>query len=80
MQGNVMGTTFTPGYATLSIGYHEIELYAIIRNKSTLPVSNHFEQKCKIFLDDCFIFLRLSLIKTNELLDVLNKIIQLHSF
>ena len=69
-----MSTIFAPTYATLSMGFHEIELYAITRNKFTLPVSNYFEQNWKIFLDDCFIFLRLSLIKPNELLDVLNNI------
>ena len=56
------------------MGFHEIELYAIIRNKFTLPVYNYFEQNWKRFLDDCFIFSRLSLIKPNELLDVLNNI------
>ena len=69
-----MGTIFGPAHATLSMGFHEIELYAIIRNKFTLPVSNYFEQNWKRFLDDCFIFLRLSLIKPNELLEVLNNI------
>ena len=56
------------------MGFHEIELYATIRNKFTLPASNYLEQNWKRFLDDCFIFLRLSLIKSNELLDVLNNI------
>ena len=69
-----MGTIFAPTYSTLSMGFHEIELYAIIRNKFTLSVSNYFEQNWKSFLDDCFIFLRLSLIKPYELLDVLNNI------
>ena len=77
-----MGTIFAPTYATLwamgtmgyTIGFHEIELYAIIRNKFTLPVSNYFEQNWKRFLDDCFIFLRLSVIKPNELLEFLNNI------
>ena len=27
-----MGTIFAPTYATLSMGFHEIELYTIIRN------------------------------------------------
>ena len=66
-----MGTIFAPTYPTLPMGFHEIELYAIIRNKFTLLVSNYFEQNWKRFLYDCFIFLRLSLIKPNELLDVL---------
>ena len=68
MQGTAMGTVYALTYATLSMSFHEIELYAIIRNKFTLPISNYFEQKWERFLDDCFIFLRISLIKPNELL------------
>ena len=79
IQGTAMGTIFAPTCATLSMGLHEIELYAIIRNKFTLPVSTYFEQKWKIFLDDCFIFSRFSLIKPNELLDVLNNSTQLYN-
>ena len=74
IQGTATGTVFVPTYATLSMGFHEIERYAIIRNKFTLPVSDYFEQNWKRFLDDCFMFLRLSSIKPNELLDVLNNI------
>ena len=74
IQATAMGTIFAPTFATLSTGFHEIELYAIIRNTFTLPVSNYFEQNWKRFLDDCFIFLRLSLIKPNELLHILNNI------
>ena len=54
-----MGTIFAPTYATLLMGFHEIELYIIIRNKFTLPVSNYFDQNWKRVLDDCFILLRL---------------------
>ena len=36
IQGTAMGTFFAPSYATFSMGFHEIELYAIIRNKLTL--------------------------------------------
>ena len=56
VQGTEVGTTFAPTYATLSVGYHEIELYAIIRSKFTLRVSNYFEQNWKRFSDDCFTF------------------------
>ena len=70
IQGTAMGTIFAPTYGTLSIDYHEIELYAIIKNKFTLPVSKDFEQNWKRYLDDCFILLRVSLINPNELLDV----------
>ena len=69
-----MGTIFAPTYSKLLMGFHGIELYTIIRIKFTPPDSNNFEQNWKRVLDDCFIFLRLSLIKPNELLDFLNKI------
>ena len=36
IQGTAMGTIFAPTYATLSMGFHETELYTIIRNKFTL--------------------------------------------
>ena len=73
MQGTAMGTIFALTQATLSMGFHETELYTIIRNKFTLTVSNYFEQNWKRFFDDC-LFLRLSLIKPNELLGVLSNI------
>ena len=40
IEGATMGTIFASTYATLSMGFHEIELYAINRNKFTLTVSN----------------------------------------
>ena len=58
IQGTAIGTIFVLTYATLYIGFHEIELCAIIRNKFTLPVSNYFEQNWKRFLDDCIIKFR----------------------
>ena len=39
IQGTAMGTTFASTYATLSMGFHEIDLYTVIRNKFTLPFS-----------------------------------------
>ena len=51
IQGTTMGTIFVPTYATLSMDYHEIELYAIIRNKFTLPVFNYFERNWRRFLN-----------------------------
>ena len=51
-----MGKIFARTYATSLMGFHEIELYAIIRNKFTLPVSNELEQNWKRFSDDCLIF------------------------
>ena len=54
--------------------FHKIKIYTLIRNKFTVPVCNYFKKNWKRFLDDCFIFLILSLIKPNELLDVLHNI------
>ena len=53
---------------------------SLLLQSPTLTVSNCFEQSWKRFLDDCFIFLRLSLIKPNKLLDVLNNINQAIQF
>ena len=74
IQGTAMGTIFALICGTLFMGYQDKELYAIIRNMLTRPISNYFEQNWQWFLDDCFIFLRVSLIKPDELLDVLNNI------
>ena len=42
-------------YAKLPMGYHEIKLHTIIKNKFILPVSRYFEQIGRL-LDDCFVF------------------------
>ena len=65
IQGTAMGAIFV--WTSLSMGYHEIKLYA-------QTVSNCFEQNWKIILEDCFIFLKLSLTKPKELLNALNNI------
>ena len=72
IHGTSMGTVFPPTFATLFICFHEIEPYAIIRDNSLFQL--FLKQNWERFLDDCFIFLRLSLIKANELLDALNNI------
>ena len=75
--GKYEGLQWVPVFClnfALSMGYYEVELYAIIGNKFTLPVSGYFEQNWKRFLDDCFIFLRLSIVMLKRLLDVLNNI------
>ena len=40
LKGTAMDTIFVPTYATLSMGFHEIEIYATIRNKFTLTILN----------------------------------------
>ena len=74
VQGTTMSAIFSPTYGELSMGFREIELYTIIRSKFTLPICNCFEQNWKGFLDYCFIFLRLILIKPEKNARCLNSI------
>ena len=67
-----LGAIFASTYTRM--GFYKIKIYTLIRNKFTLPVCNYFKKNWKRFLDDFFIFLILSLIKPNELLDVLHNI------
>ena len=50
-----MGTFFALTFVALTMGYHEVKLYIIIKNKFTRPVSDCFERSSKRFLNDCFI-------------------------
>ena len=51
IQGCEIGTIFPPTYATFSMGFHEIELHAIIRNKLTLLfTSSTFPSTSSLFL------------------------------
>ena len=42
IKGTAMGTIFAPTIANLTMGYHEIKVYSIIRQRCTLT-SKHFE-------------------------------------
>ena len=71
IQGTTMGIIFAPSDSNgLPLSK------TIYRNKKkiTFPFSSYFEENWKIFSDDCFIFLRLNLIKPKKLLDMLNEI------
>ena len=67
-----MGTIFAPIYANLSMGYHEIKVYSIIRQSYTLA-SKHFENSWFRYLDDCQILLKINLIKPEHFLPILNQ-------
>ena len=56
IMGTAMGTIFAPTYANLTMGYHEIKVYSIIRQSYTLA-SKHFKNSWFRFLDDCQILL-----------------------
>ena len=68
-----MGTIFAPTYANLTMGYHEIKVYSIIRQSHALA-SKHFENSLYRYLGDCQILLKVNLIKPEHLLSILNQI------
>ena len=73
IKGTAMGTTFAPTYANLTMGYHEIKVYFIIRQSHVLA-SKHFENSLYRYLGDCQILLKVNLIKPEHLLSILNQI------
>ena len=56
IKGTAMGTIFAPTYANLTMGYHEIKVYSVIRQSYALA-SKHFKNSWFRFLDDCQILL-----------------------
>ena len=74
INGTAMGTVLAPTYANLTMVYHKIQVYFIIKNTYNLVVSKFFEENWFQFLDDCEIFLNTNLIKPNDLLTILNQV------
>ena len=64
-----MGTDFAYTYADLTMGYHEITVYFIIRQIYALA-SKHFEKAWFRYLGDCQILLKVNLITTDRLLSI----------
>ena len=73
IKGTAMGKIFAPTYANLTMGYHEIKVYSIIRQSYVLA-SKYFKNSWFRYLDDCQILLKLILIKPNYLLSILNQV------
>ena len=73
IKGTAMGTIFAPTYANLTMGYHEVKLYSIIKNTYNLTVSKYFRDNWFRFLDDCQILL-INNIEPKDLLHILNQI------
>ena len=73
INGIAMGIIFAPNYANLTMRYHKIKLYSIIRQRYALA-SKHFENSWFRFLDDCQILLKVNLIKPDHLLSIINQI------
>ena len=74
LKGTAMGTDFPPTYVNLTMTYHEIQVYFIIKNTYSLVVSKFFEESWFRVLDDCEIPLNTKLIKPNDLLTILNQV------
>ena len=73
IKGTAMGTIFTPTYANLTMGYHQIQVYSTICQSYNLA-SKHFENSWFRYLHNCQILLKVNLIKLNQLLSILNQI------
>ena len=56
-----MGRIFSPTYANVTMEYHEINVYSIIRQGYAL-VSKYFENSLLRFLGDCQILLKVNFI------------------
>ena len=69
-----MSTVFAPIYSNLRIGYHEIQVYFIFKNTYKLVVNKFFEDNWFRFFDDREILLNTKLIKSNDLLTILNQV------
>ena len=54
-KGTAMGTKMAPTYATLVLGYLEVQLYENIQNKHGSEFASYIRQNWKRFLDDCFV-------------------------
>ena len=44
LKGTAMGTVFTPTYVNLTMAYHKIQVYFVIKNTYSLVVSKFFEE------------------------------------
>ena len=66
LKATAMSTVFTPTYANLTMPYHEIHVYFIIKNTSNLVVSIFLEENWFRFLDDSDILWNTKLIKSND--------------
>ena len=69
-----MGTVFAPTYANLGIGYREIKLYGLIELNYNLEIKEYFVENWKRSLDGYEVLLKTDLIKSDDLLTILNSV------
>ena len=72
--GTAMGTIVVPIYATLVMGYLEIQFYQKCKNKFGVNNGKYIKENCQRFLDDCYIALDATNINSLKRFDILNKI------
>ena len=68
-----MNTIFAPIYSNLTMRYHKMKVYSIIRQSYALA-SKHFESSWFRYLGDCQILLKVNLMKPEHLISILNQI------
>ena len=69
-----MGTIVAPAYATLVMGYLEIQLYEKCKNEFGVNKGKYFEGNWHRFLDDCYTDFDATNINPLILFDILNNI------
>ena len=74
LKRTAMGAVFAPTYANLTMAYHEIQVYFVIKNAYSLVLSKLFEKNWFRFSDAYEIFLNTKLIKPNDLPTILNQV------
>ena len=74
LKGTAMVTVLASTNANLTMAYHEIQVYFVIKNTYSLVVSKFFEENWFRFLDHCEILLNTKLVKPNDLLTILSQV------
>ena len=69
-----MGTDMAPTYATLTMGYHELEFYEICQINCGRAFRKYIKENWGRFLHDCEILLEEEKVHPNALLEVLKSI------
>ena len=67
IKGTALGAIFVPTSTNLTMGYHEIKAYSIIRQSHALA-SKYFQNSWFRYLADCQILLKVNLVKPEHLL------------
>ena len=70
--GTAMGTKFAPTYATLVLGYLEIQLYDRINISYGPEAKDIFKKILKRYLDDVFMILNTQMFNIQEIVSVMN--------